>query len=85
MRRSQPNGGIDRQRDDFMLHLPMLNRHLERWIALVKIEERDEPAYPVALIAGTFAVLHDKQSDGTVGVPLDLLPEDCPSLHLFGQ
>ena len=40
-----------------------------------KIEERDEPAYLVALIAGTFAVLHDKQSDGTVGVPLDLLPK----------
>lgn len=40
-----------------------------------KIEERDESAYLVALISGTFAVLHDKQSDGTVGVPLDLLPK----------
>ncbi len=39
------------------------------------IEARDESAYLVALIAGTFAVLHDKQSDGTVGVPLDLLPK----------
>jgi hypothetical protein len=40
-----------------------------------KIAERDEVAYLVALIAGTFSVLHDKQSDGTIGVPLDLLPK----------
>ncbi len=39
------------------------------------IAERDEVAYLVALISGTFAVLHDKQSNGTVGVPLDLLPK----------
>ncbi len=39
------------------------------------ISERDEVAYLVALISGTFAVLHDKQSNGTVGVPLDLLPK----------
>ena len=40
-----------------------------------ELDERDEVAYLVALISGTFAVLHDKQSDGTVGVPLDLLPK----------
>ena len=40
-----------------------------------ELDERDEVAYLVALISGTFSVLHDKQSDGTVGVPLDLLPK----------
>ena len=39
------------------------------------IREKDEVAYLVGLISGTFAVLHDKQSDGQVGVPLDLLPK----------
>jgi len=40
-----------------------------------KIAKEDEVAYLVALISGTFAVLHDKQSDGVNGVPLDLLPK----------
>lgn len=40
-----------------------------------KIKEKDEVAYLVGLISGTFAVLHDKQIQGQVGVPLDLLPK----------
>ena len=37
------------------------------------ISEKDEVVYLVGLISGTFAVLHDKQSNGKGGVPLDLL------------
>lgn len=39
------------------------------------IKEKDEVVYLIGLISGTFAVLHDKQSGGQLGVPLDLLPK----------
>ena len=40
-----------------------------------KIKEKDESAYFIALLTGTFAVLHDKSSGGQVGVSLELLPK----------
>jgi len=39
------------------------------------IKEKDEVAYFVALISGTFAVLHDKSSGGQIGVPMQVLPK----------
>ena len=39
------------------------------------IEERNQSAYLIGLISGTFAVLHDKASGGQVGVPMDILPK----------
>ena len=39
------------------------------------LKKKDEVAYLVGLISGTFAVLHDKQIQGEVGVPVDLLPK----------
>lgn len=39
------------------------------------MKEKDEVAYLVGLISGTFAVLHDKQTRGSVGVPMELLPK----------
>ena len=50
-----------------------------------KIDERDEVAYLVALISGHLLRLHDKQSDGTIGVPLDLLEDSCASSCLDNE
>ena len=75
MHRLQPNAGIDRQHDDRRGIYYAESAFGSVDMPCPKIDERDEVAYLVALISGTFAVLHDKQSDGTVGVPLDLLPK----------
>lgn len=49
------------------------------------MKEKDEVAYLVGLISGTFAVLHDKQTRGAVGVPMELLPRIARASECLGN